>query len=161
MKNSEKNQYINQVIKEQVVDNPSYADARKKILILLLIPAAFMLIDRIIAIAYGALATSSLFSLLWGLLIMAMVIFAAISGSTVLAAVWLFLNAGLSAITLISQMSRYGIGYASPILLVFYALYIIAFVAVGIILLCERDIKEYHALAVATRKRAKDEAAHM
>ncbi len=161
MNRSEKNAFIQQAVKEQVLSNPSYAQTRKKILILALIPAAFLVIDRVIAIAQGALASGNATGLLWGFVLMALVVVSAVNAEIVAASVWLFLSAGISAISLIGQVALYGLGNINIPLFLFYVVYIVVFVVIAVVLLVDPQIKAYRAHAKDVKSCAKAEASRM
>lgn len=157
MNRREKNEFIQQAVKEQVLSNPAYAQTRKKILILALIPAVFLVIDRVIALAQGAFSSGWL----WGIVLMALVVVSAVNAETVAAAVWLFVSAGISAISLFGQLAAYGIGNINLPAFFFYLIYILVFIVVGILLLADPQIKAYHAHAKDVKMRAKAETATM
>ena len=57
MTKAEQNEFTRQAVKEQVLSNPAYAGTRKLILILMCIPSAFFVADRILAWAEAKAAS--------------------------------------------------------------------------------------------------------
>ncbi len=161
MTRRERNEYIQLAVQDKVCKDPAFDGARKKILIITIIPTVFLVIDRIIAIAQGVLQTGSVVQILWGPVLMAAMIACARNGETVATAVWLFLSAALSAASLFPPIIQYGIWALNLPLLAFYILYIIVFVIAGILLLTEPQISAYHRQYAEVRRRAKAEAANM
>ena len=159
MTRAQKNEWIQKNLKEQVLSNPSYVKTRKKILIIALIPAIFFALDRILAFI---LMPENIFSILWGLVLMVLIVWAAVNAETVTSAVLLLISAFLTAIQLFGVTIEMILSNMYlTILYGFYILFIISYVVAAILLLANPQIRAYHAHAKAVKKQAKQQAAQM
>lgn len=158
MTKAEQNEFTRQAVKEQVLSNPAYAGTRKLILILMCIPSAFFVADRILALVLGGLSGGNGFGWIWGIFIMAMIVVTAINAQTVTAAVFLFITAVFNIGTVLYYTLSYSWSALNGGILIFELLWAAAAVAVGIVLLANGRIRAYHAHYKAVLTGAQNEA---